>query len=353
LTLPTTLLWRVELALVLYAASGACGSSFGAPFAYCADVAERNTNSSVNAKIACLLAWSFCPAKIFAPQACSALARNMGDIFMWRTLAGIGCANILYSAVLVPESFAFASRIAAPTCQELDATSQPHLRMRCQDVNPFTYFRLLRTSSLESWTVTSIIRHVCGVLFLLYFAKWSAISVATLFAETNFDWTPEQAGWLTSAWGLSELLSFHTVHGIGKRCSDTATAWVGLWTGFASMAIFSCATTGWMMVLAMFIGGASMITYTALSSFVGKLVDQTRIGEAQGIAAIMIDLSEVFGPITFGALMRSGTAMSRKFNCVWLFNLPFWVGAVTVVAAIVLYSTMLRRSTPLGLLLRT
>merc|ERR1719296_207236 len=99
-----------------------------------------------------------------------------------------------------------------------------------------------------------------------------------------------------------------------------------------------------MMVLAMFIGGTSMTTYTALSSYVGKLVEPSRMGEAQGIAAIMIDLSEIFGPITFGALMRSGRDMSHKFNIVWLVNLPFWLGATSVLAAIILYSVMLKRS---------
>merc|ERR1712083_1262021 len=111
-------------------------------------------------------------------------------------------------------------------------------------------------------------------------------------------------------------------------------------TALICMLMLSCTRVGWMMAPAMTIGGISMTSYTALSSYLRELVSARVIGEALGLAATMIDLSEIGGPIAFGALMRYGRSLSNTLDCIWFINLPFWVGTLFVLAAIVLQITM-------------
>jgi len=173
------------------------------------------------------------------------------------------------------------------------------------------------------------------MLFLLYFAKWSLLGIVTLFAEERLGWPSEKAGLLITAWGISQFTSFHVLAIFTRRVArgdgggyERAIAWIGLTSGLAGMVMMTVSLNGWALFPAMLVGAVSMVAYTAMTSYAGKLVDASMIGEVQGLVAITLDLSELLGPPLFGWLLRWG--MMHVSRLPWLPNLSFAIGALSI-----------------------
>jgi len=186
---------------------------------------------------------------------------------------------------------------------------------RCASLNPFRYFRLLTPQGPAGPEAARLLRRVCGVLFCLYFAKWSLIGISVMYAELYFKWSAEKASLLITVWGIVQCTAMHGLAFLDRcwaRKSEERrarfgciTAWVGLWAGLLGMLCCAGAVVEWPLVVGMAVGAMSMTTYTALTSYAGKLVPQSMLGEVQGLLGTTLDISEILGPPVFGVLLRA------------------------------------------------
>jgi len=161
-----------------------------------------------------------------------------------------------------------------------------------------------------------------------------------LYAQLHFGWSPEKAGILITVWGIVQFASMHFLALSDKRCGATARAgcervvsWIGLITGFVGMLLMAGSFYDWFLVLGMGVGAVSMVTYTALTSYAGRLVDPSMSGEVQGLVGTVLDCTEVLGPPFFGAFMRWSLSPGSVLH--GLPGAPFLFGSFAVLVAMI------------------
>lgn len=171
----------------------------------------------------------------------------------------------------------------------------------------------------------------------------SMIGSVMLYAELHFGWTPQRASTLTTAWGIVQCATMYILSVVDKHCGsrakaarERAIAWVGLVAGFAGMLLLTGSFVDWLLVPGMSVGAISMLTYTALTSYAGRLVEPSMSGEVQGLIGTTLDLTEVLGPPFFGALMRWSLSPSSSVPV----SFPFSFGALFVLVAMVVQSQL-------------
>jgi len=328
--------WSVDLALGLMLLSGLSGSQFTIPFAYCADLAPRGEANKVQALIARMLAASFAPSFIIGPPVWKYLFEYLGSATCWALVAGISVVNCLYVWLLLPESRKFSAHSltadASPKTPS-NNTGPPQLSR-----NPFRYFRLFTASGPAGPEAARLLRLISSIVFFLYAAKVNFIFCVVLFAEQRFGWSPGNAGMLLSMWGCFQFLSMAVVGIVGKRVDERIVSWVGLVSAFLGLLILFFVVRGWMLFLGMAVGAISMISLTALTSYAGCLVRTSMHGEVQGLITTMVALSEVFGPPVFGSLLA--TTLQDPDAPWWIVNLPFGIGVLCVLVAMMLMTRL-------------
>lgn len=324
---------RLIAALTMFTVGGLSGSTFGVYFAYCADIVAQGRNKSMNGTVAFLLGVSFTPATILAAPICDFIQHHFGVVVMWRVMFLISAVNLMYATVLLPESIVQHDGAGAnsPTSASGSPTAVGRRPSTDISLNPFRYFRLLFRHGPVGNVGASMLRRVGSCLFLLYFAKCTLLSVITLYAEELLNWSAPKAAYLMTVWGISQFTSFQALSFFSRcACSgyDRAVAWVGLFFCLAGMALMISGGDGYHVFPAMGVGAVSMITLTALTSYAGKLCDQTMAGEVQGLLSCTVELSELVGPPLFGWILKWG--IKNVHRSPWLPNLPFAIGAGSV-----------------------
>lgn len=245
----------------------------------------------------------------------------------WTLCSSISVLNGIYVWLLLPESRR--SCEIRPDTEIFKARSLA----RGPSHNPFRYFRLLRGMEGASG-VTSYMRRISGIVFFLYVAKMSILSVAPLFVQQRYGVSPGDAGMLASVWGIMQFLSMSVVGSMRASIDERVVAWVGLVSGFVGTLIFYFNVQSWMVWLGQAVCAISMVTLTALSSYAGRLVSSSMLGEVQGLIATMTALTEAFGPPFFGSLTD---ILLRDRNAPWwIVNLGFGLGAFCIMISMVL-----------------
>eukprot|EP00930_Biecheleria_cincta_P046758 TRINITY_DN32295_c0_g1_i1.p1 TRINITY_DN32295_c0_g1~~TRINITY_DN32295_c0_g1_i1.p1 ORF type:complete len:529 (+),score=44.64 TRINITY_DN32295_c0_g1_i1:58-1644(+) len=341
---------RLNATLVLMVVLGLSGSMFGTLFAYCADLVLLDSNRTMNGTVATLLAVSFTPGMIIAGPFCIALHHKFGNTVMWQVLFAAGALNAVYTAFVLPESLMLDPAVGgdspmSPASPASSPISRTRSGLQGLSLNPFIYFRLLSRRGPAGEVVADALRRTIGVLFLLYFAKWSLLGTIVIFAEARLNWHPEKATLLITTWGISQFISFHVLaifasymarRGFGS--CERAIAWGGLISGLAGMILLIITTSGWTLFPAMGIGAVSMISYSALTAYAGKLVDAAMIGEVQSLVSLTLDLSEVAGPPLFGWVLKWG--IQHENLSPWMPNISFAIGGLSVLASMAVMLTL-------------
>eukprot|EP00928_Gymnodinium_smaydae_P091112 TRINITY_DN74816_c0_g1_i1.p1 TRINITY_DN74816_c0_g1~~TRINITY_DN74816_c0_g1_i1.p1 ORF type:complete len:534 (-),score=47.64 TRINITY_DN74816_c0_g1_i1:205-1602(-) len=321
--LPTSSPSRLIVALWLTLLMGCSGSMFGTFFAYCSDIVARDRNKSMNGTVAFLLGISFTPATILSAPVCDALSHKFGTAVMWRVLFAGSVVNLLYVTFMLPESL----------LQNRDPESNSPtvaVNTRCWGVsfNPFVYFRLLAPRGPAGRVGASMLRRIGLSLFLLYFSKCSYLSITILYAEEILGWPAETSALLMTAWGVSQFASFQvlslTSRLMGSR-DERGVAWIGLIACLLGQMPMIFELGDWGLYAAMGVGAISMISLTALTSYAGKLCDDSMAGEVQSLLSCTVELSELVGPPILGAAFRWG--VTHMNSSPWLPNLSFAIGA--------------------------
>lgn len=325
--------WSCDLALACMLLSGCMGSPFCCSFAYCSDLAPPGEANTVQALIARMLAWSFSIPFVVAPTCFRYAYQYLGKSTAWAVIAGMGVANCLYIWGLMPESRKSTEHLGAKT--PTGGTGPPALSL-----NPFRYFRLLTSRSTESPETAPLLRLVASIIFFLYLAKMTLITIIVMFAEERFGWEAGDAALLMSMYGFFQFFAMAVVGMVGKAVDERKIAWVGLISALVGMVVFffTLPGNGWMLFLGMAIASFSMISLGALSSYSSCLVRSSMHGEVQGIMTSMVCLTEIIGPPTFGSLMTHG--LKQPDAPWWTINAPFALGILSVTVAMGLMSRL-------------
>lgn len=270
---------------------------------------------------------------------------------MWQVLFAAGALNTVYTAFLVPESLwldsaAGQSSPMSPTSPASSPISRTNSGPQGMHLNPFIYFRLLSPRGPAGQVVADTLRRTMAVLFFLYVAKWSLLSTVTIYAEERLSWRAEKATLLITTWGISQFMSFQLlalfaryVARYGYGSCERVIAWGGLVSGLAGMILLVVDnTSGWSLFPAMGVGAMSMISYSALTAYAGKLVETAMIGEVQNLISITIDLSEVAGPPLFGWVLKWG--IQHEYLSPWMPNMSFAIGGLSVLVSMAVMLTL-------------
>jgi len=307
--------WSIDVAVIWMAIAGLAGSSFAIPFAFCSDITPDK--EKLSGTTALLLSTSFTPAFVLAPQVVSLLFKHLDKTLVWRLVAAtVGC-NLLYTLLACPETAGFSSK-------------QPLSPRTKLQLNPLHGFRLLFTGN-------TLLRRIAAVLFFLYFAKNTVISIIVLFVEQIFDWTAPRASWLLTTWGISQCASMALLAFLKRLpgLDERKVAWLGLWSGLVGMMLFFVTTRSheWLLYVAMAVGAVSMISLAALTSCAAGMVDEDCQGEVQGLMTTMVSLTEILGPLCFGTMLKE----CSKSSLWYINNLPFLVGIISCLVSMAFF----------------
>ena len=265
LALAPTLLW-LYIGRIL---SGITGASFTAANAYIADVSrpeERSQNFG-------LVGAAFGIGFILGP-ALGGLLGGWGARVPFWAAAGLSFANLLYGALILPESLKLENRRA----------------FSLRDSNPLGALRVLGKYPIV-WGLT-------GSLIASNLAGQSLNSTWVLFTAARFGWGVRETGISLAVFGAVSLI-YQT--GLSRvllpRLGERRTVVIGLAVGIAEYVAFALATHGWMIYVITFLAGISFLSGQATQGLLSRQVGEDEQGTLQGALASLVSLTGIVGPV--------------------------------------------------------
>jgi DHA1 family tetracycline resistance protein-like MFS transporter len=265
LALAPTLVW-LYIGRIL---SGITGASFTAANAYIADVSrpeERSQNFG-------LVGAAFGIGFILGP-ALGGLLGGWGPRVPFWAAAGLSFANLLYGALILPESLKPENRRA----------------FSLRESNPLGALRVLGKYPIV-WGLT-------GSLIASNLAGQSLNSTWVLFTAARFGWGVRETGVSLAVFGAVSLI-YQT--GLARvllpRLGERRTVVIGLAVGIAEYVAFALATHGWMIYLITFLAGISFLSGQATQGLLSRQVGEDEQGTLQGALASLVSLTGIVGPV--------------------------------------------------------
>mmetsp|Transcript_125583 Transcript_125583/g.390985 ORF Transcript_125583/g.390985 Transcript_125583/m.390985 type:complete len:212 (+) Transcript_125583:772-1407(+) len=173
-----------------------------------------------------------------------------------------------------------------------------------------------------------MLRIACGVVLFMNLCKMSILPNAIMYAELRFGWHPDRTGLLITAVGVGHIVAMLALSISGRGAAEPAQggneraiAWLGLLVALLGVALLSVATVGWLLFPGLFLEALSMVTYTSLGSYCGRLTDPSMNGQVQALLGIWLDVSALIGPMSFSATMR--WALRHQDWGLFIQNIPF------------------------------
>lgn len=284
--------------------AGITGASYTTASAYIADISPPERRSQDFGLIGAAFGLGF----IIGPSVGGILG-EYGSRIPFFAAAGLVFVNMIYGYFILPESL-------------------PKEKRRAFDwkrANPFGSLKQLRQYPK--------ILGLAGVFFLVYVANHATQSTWTYFTMEKFGWTELTVGLSLGVVGLSVV----AVQGgltriVIPKIGNNRTVYFGLIMYSLGFLGFAFAGAGWMMfaiIVPFCIGG---LATPALQGIISNEVPQNAQGELQGALTSLVSFSAIFGPPMMTNLFGFFTSEAAP---VYFPGVPFFLGAILVVAAIV------------------
>jgi MFS transporter, DHA1 family, tetracycline resistance protein len=184
------------------------------------------------------------------------------------------------------------------------------------------------------------------VAFLMQLAAQSQLATWAYFLIAKFNWSTLHIGLSVALFGMLLIVSqgFLTGKAIARFGPRRAGA-ISLAFGLPSYLLLAFAPSGWVVYLAIIIGGMSGVTFPAMQSMMSQKVSEDAQGELQGAVASTLSLTAIIGPIVMTQIF-SHFADRAGF---YLPGAPFLLAAGLLLLAMFLYAAVTRRAdeTPL------
>jgi DHA1 family tetracycline resistance protein-like MFS transporter len=306
----TQSIWVLFLARVV---AGALGASLSTANAYIADISQPEER----AKNFGLIGAAFGMGFVLGPV----LGGVLGSIDLrlpFFFAAGLAFLNFLYGYFVLPESLKPESR---------SATTRP--------LNPLTGLAILGQ--------TSILRGLILSLSLIFLAFGALQSIWVLYTAHKFGWTPLEVGFSLFLVGLGGVIVQAALVGpVAARLGERKGLILGQSVGIFSFTLYGLATQGWMMYAIIALAALSNLGQPLIQSLLTREVSPKEHGALQGaltgVQSLTLATGALIGGIIFSLVAKPGLAP-------WLVGLPFFVGALLYLSA-VMNTVRLFRATP-------
>jgi DHA1 family tetracycline resistance protein-like MFS transporter len=284
--------------------AGITGASFSAAGAYVADVTPPEKRAQSYGLIGAAFGLGF----ILGPAIGGALGAY-GLRVPYLAAAGLNFVNLLYGALVLPESLAAPNR-------------RPFSLARA---NPFGAFRALgRHAVLRGLTMTML----CGFL-----AQMILQSVWALQTQARLGWSLREVGLSLMAVGLSTaLVQGVLVRAVVGRVGERRALVSGLVASTLGFVAFGFADRGWLMYLFVLPFALGGIAGPATQAIISRQVAPSEQGEIQGSLSSLSGIAAIAGPLVgTGLLARFGNPASRPY----VPGAPFFASAALSVLGLV------------------
>jgi DHA1 family tetracycline resistance protein-like MFS transporter len=265
-TLPLLFLGRVV--------SGVSGASYTVASAYIADISNDENRSKNFGVIGAGFGLGF----ILGPAIGGPLA-TLGDQYPFLAAGGINFLNLLFGALVLPESL------------------PPNRRRKVE---------LASLNPLRSFRNTFAIRGIFGLLLvhvLLQLAGQTHPSIWTLYTQHRYGWSSAEVGLSLAAVGVMSAISQGALTGlIVKRIGEAKTLVLGSLGEAFGFLCFGLATQGWMIYLILVVSSVFWAVQPALQSLISREAPPETQGELQGTLMSLGSLCGIVNPLVMTQL---------------------------------------------------
>ncbi|MEO0399347.1 MAG: TCR/Tet family MFS transporter [Pseudomonadota bacterium] len=235
-------------------------------------------------------------------------------------VAALGALNLLYGAIVLPE------------------TLKPENR------RPFEWKRANALGSFRRFQQYPAILPIALAVFVFQLGHWALPSVWAYFAGERFDWSAREIAYSLAFVGLSAaIVQGGLTRIVIPKIGETASAFFGLTVAACVMPVYAIATEAWMVYAAIPIGALVGFVLPALQGIMSRTLPANAQGELQGALSSVNGLSMILGPFimtqTFAAFAAPGTPVTLGPLVLSETGAPFYFPGAPFVLASVLVIT--------------
>ena len=292
------------------AIAGAAGATFSIVNAYVADISppeERPANMA-------LMGAAFGVGFILGP-AVGGLLGEYGTRVPFYGAAAFSFANLLWGALVLPESLAPANR------------------------RPFEFRRANLAAALGQLRSYPMVLGLIGASFLYFLGHQVLPAIWSFYTAERFAWTPRDIGASLAFVGVGQILvSAWLIRRVIGRVGPRLTAVLGY--GFAVTAYlgYAYAPHGWLLFVFLVPGALAGFT-SAVNGIISNQVPANAQGELQGAMASVMSVTAILGPLFMTQLFARFSADDAP---VYFPGALFLAAAVLTVGAAAVFVSVAR-----------
>lgn len=265
LAIAPTLIW-LYIGRIL---SGITSASFTTASAYIADVSPPEKRSQNFGLIGAAFGIGF----ILGP-ALGGLLGGWGPRVPFWAAAGLSFANLVYGALILPES------------------------LKPENRRPFSLRESNPLGALKVLGKYPIVWGLAGSLIASNLAGQSLNSTWVLFTTARFGWGVRENGISLAVFGAVSLIyQVGLARILLPRLGERRIIIIGLAVGVVEYIAFALATQGWMIYVIPFISGISFLSGQAMQGILSQQVGEDEQGTLQGALASLVSLTGIVGPV--------------------------------------------------------
>jgi len=262
--------------------AGITGASFTTASAYIADVSPPEKRAQNFGLIGAAFGVGF-----IAGPALGGLLGSLGPRVPFWAAAGLSFVNLLYGALILPESLKPENRRA----------------FAWREANPVGILTVLGRYPVVKGMAWSLVASNLAVQALQ--STW------VLLMTSRFGWGPRQNGLSLAVVGVVALIfQVGLARVLLPRLGERRTVIVGLTVGAAEYLAYALADRPWMIYAIMFAGGLSYLSGQATQGLLSRQVGDDAQGSLQGALTSLASLTGIVGPVVttmlFSYFTRAG-----------------------------------------------
>jgi len=262
--------------------AGITGASFTTASAYIADVSPSDKRAQNFGLIGAAFGVGF-----IAGPALGGLLGSLGPRVPFWAAAGLSFINLLYGALILPES------------------------LRPENRRPFAWREANPVGILTVLGRYPVVKGMAWSLVASNLAVQALQSTWVLLMTSRFGWGPRQNGLSLAVVGVVALIfQVGLARILLPRLGERRTVLIGLTVGAAEYLAYALADKPWMIYAIMFAGGLSYLSGQATQGLLSRQVGDDAQGSLQGALTSLASLTGIAGPVVttmlFSYFTRAG-----------------------------------------------
>jgi len=262
--------------------AGITGASFTTASAYIADVSPSDKRAQNFGLIGAAFGVGF-----IAGPALGGLLGSLGPRVPFWAAAGLSFINLLYGALILPES------------------------LRPENRRPFAWREANPVGILTVLGRYPVVKGMAWSLVASNLAVQALQSTWVLLMTSRFGWGPRQNGLSLAVVGVVALIfQVGLARVLLPKLGERRTVLIGLTVGAAEYLAYALADKPWMIYAIMFAGGLSYLSGQATQGLLSRQVGDDAQGALQGALTSLASLTGIAGPVVttmlFSYFTRAG-----------------------------------------------